>query len=390
MKNRLTNLAYISFIFISIMFTVPNVVLIEISKVFQVETYKIGYALTFFTIGTSSAAFLSGYILKYIDFKKLLYSAYGLICSGLIGIFFSKTLLFYEIFLLISGFGIGILIATSNYMLVKLYDNNERRFKISMLNFFYGFGSIICPLIISQLLLFNLGWQQFYLILILFVIGFSITLFFSDTSIVQHEDIPQEKKEGHFSLIIILIGLSMFFYVISEVVFTTWIVTYMRESLLWNLDMAGKILSFFWIFMAAGRLLSGFLAEKIKLELYIITSMISSLVLVFMFLSFKTSISLFVVASITGLAYSALYPSILTFGTSQIKNIPPHMVTFFITMGAAGSLASFPISGFIKHSLSVKHVIASSMIFMSLAIICIIPVLLRKRFIIKNIFISHE
>ncbi len=76
MKNKLTILAYISFIFISIMFTIPGVVLIEMSQRFGVDTYKIGYALTFFTIATSSSAFFSGYMLKKIERQENQYNIF--------------------------------------------------------------------------------------------------------------------------------------------------------------------------------------------------------------------------------------------------------------------------------------------------------------------------
>ena len=360
------------------MFTIPGVVLIEMSQRFGVDTYKIGYALTFFTIGTSSSAFFSGYMLKKIDFKKFLYTAYFIIAVGLAGTFLSTSILIFELFLLVSGLGIGVLIAASNYSLVKLYEQNERRFKISMLNFFYGFGSIICPFLISWLLNFNINWQQFYLLLTLFILSFAVILYRCDTGIMIHNTETENKSSGHFSLMVISIGAAMFFYVISEVTFTTWVVTYMRESLHWNIYEAGQILSFFWIFMAAGRLISGFAADKIRLEVYILFSMLASLGSIILFLNLNNAIFLYITASLAGLAYSALYPSILTFGTSQIENIPPQMVTFFITMGAAGSLAAFPISSLIKQYFPMHYVISSCIIFMIIAIILILPAALKK------------
>lgn len=378
MKKKLTFLAYSSFIFIAVMFTVPNVVLIEIASAFNVETYKIGYALSFFTIGTSAATFFSGYILQRFDLKKFLFASYAVIITGLAGIFFSKVLYAYEAFLLVAGTGTGVLIATSNYILVKIYDDTERRYKISMLNFFYGFGSIICPILISQLMAFSIDWREFYLLLIGAVIFFGITLFTSDTSIVKHEDTGEKSGNSHFTSAVIFTGLALFFYVISEVIFTTWVITYMRETLSWNLKGASNILSVFWVFMAAGRILSGLMADKIKLNIYIASSMISTLVLLLVFLSSKEIWLLYAISGALGLAYSALYPSILTYGTMQIENIPPFMVTFFITMGAAGSLAAFPISGFIKQHMNLYSVIFSSIVFMIIAMTLIFPIFIKK------------
>ena len=72
-----------------------------------------------------------------------------------------------------------------------------------------------------------------------------------------------------------------------------------------------------------------------------------------------------------GLGIASLYPSILSYGTLQVKTASPRIMTFFMTSGIAGAVVGMLLTSFLKQYFGVLACIITTAIMSALVIICI-------------------
>lgn len=344
--------AYLMFMFIGIVFNLAGVATLAIARKFAVDAYTIGYIFALYPVGQSLAVFFNGYLLERIELKRELLPTVGLVLAATAGMTVGRTLPVFAVSVFIYGLGTGLLLSIGNFILVSAEDQRARTAKLNIANFFFSFGAILSPIIAGVLLARQVCWEQLYqLAVLLFVIVCGVVSFDFTTG--------KQKQQGaalaeSWHMNVYLIGISMFFYTLSEVNFSFWIVTYLNTYLSFDLAVASFSLSLFWGCIALGRFLSGLLAHHVDAEYYIVAASLLACAASFSLLFAKHTAAVFVLIAIMGLGYSGLYASILAYGTMQLPHPSPKLMAFYVTVGSAGVAASFLVSSFLKQVFDVR------------------------------------
>lgn len=364
--KRLTYLAYLLFFILGFTTTLFGVTLIDIGSTLKVEAYVIGYILALLPIGSTLAMPLSGWLLARSSLKSLLLSALFLMFFSLMLMITYPLAGLFAVFMTLLGISNGMLIAIANYMIVHLYNNQERPARLNLLNFCYSFGAVTAPLISGSLAQF-FSWQIFFtfaLFLILMAACWALTAKFAIVrdSLIQHPPAVHEP----WGKAVYLIGAALFFYVLSEYIVVNWSAAYFRQSLGQSPEEASFILFFFFILMAIGRFCSGFIVRILQVEKYLLACSTTAVIAFTLLLSTRSYLIMTLAAAIMGFSYAGIYASLLSYGTQQISRPSSNLITFLITIASTGGITGLFLSGVVTQFSGVLPCLVISMAAMAL------------------------
>ncbi len=377
LKKKYTLLSYAMFFYIGIFFMMPSALKLEIAAFYAKDTSDIQFMFTFFTAGSFVALIINKYLLEKIESRKLLMLCYFLSCIGIIIIATSQSVYSLGLALGILGISSGMIMSVSNYIIISIYDAGRTK-ALNILNFCYSVGSLLSPIIILIFLKINFTWKMIYLLMIIFLVAYSIyTMKISKYKIEQNYEKKVEKTRKKFNFYIIATGIMMFLYVCSEITMTYWIEEFSLKKT--DINWLPKFsLALFWIFIALGRFLIGIVKIRIKNDILIINSAIVALL--FSGIGyFVSGLIFFVCLALAGLGYSVLYATILSYGTQLEEKASTGVMTFYIVCGALGAIMASPISGTIKKLTNVETVYLSAILMMGLLISIILVLNMLKK-----------
>ena len=279
---------------------------------------------------------------------------------GLLG--FSIAQKFYMLIILAVPYGIGagaVDAALNNY--VALHYSSKH---MSWLHAFWGIGVTISPYIMSLCLTNNLGWRSGYLIVGIIQSIFVIFLF-STLSIWKRNDTSstEDVKTNVLSVpsALKLIGakevlLSFLLYCAFEGTAGLWATTYLVDQKEVSLELAAEFCSLFYIGLTTGRILNGFVADKLGDKKMIrIGTIIMLLGTILIILPININIFALIGLVIIGLGCAPIYPSIIhstpdNFGKENSQSL----VGIQMASAYIGSTFMPPLFGILAEHISVS------------------------------------
>ncbi len=369
--NRLTWLSYLIFMFLGCEFISQGVLILFVSKTYGISLAHVGYLLFIPSLIQAVVTYFNGYFLEKTDLKHQIHIGLGAISLSLICLISS----YYPIFLIglfVLGFGNGILISVPNYLIVTLHNENKFQ-KLNIINFFFSVGGIIGPFLLGQLLEISCPWQlavaiSFVFLGLLFWLNKAIeySKFASDE---PEEEDAEKKITWHLS--IYLIAAALFFYVLSECIFSAWIVSYFKIVYNFSIAKATLGLTIYWMFITFGRFGADKIGKYMRIYQFILlSSSLAFLAYLMIFLNKNTTFDLIMIA-LMGLGYAGLYASILSYGIDQLPYNCPKLMSFMVLAGTIGGVLALPFSSFFVNRFSILTALALGLGILFMVIVCI-------------------
>lgn len=376
-------IAYLIFIFQGLTAPLGNVMIIEIARKYGVDTSVIGYVFAMGIIGGGIAALASGYLIK--RFGKRIVVFAGIIIALLAGIAIttSNYLLIFAVGMILSSVSNWFLVAVANFIIVQTYQGEKRSSRLNLLNFFYSIGALITPTLAGVMLEEGISWEfvfitPFFVLGILAVMAYSPAFGEVEKVIAVDGESSQPVQAEKWTMNIYLTGAALGCYCVAEVGYTSWIVVHLRENLTVDIVAASLVLTAFYICQAGGRFVSGFIVKYMALNRFIIICSSLGFIGTFFILVSKSYTAVFLLTIVMALGIASLYPSILSYGTLQVKLASPRIMTFFLTSGIIGSVGGLLITSFLKQYFGVLACIATAAVTLVLVIVCIGATMLKK------------
>jgi MFS family permease len=374
-----------SFVY-AIFFTIASPVLIEISKTTGILAVDLGFIFTSFTIGAAIGQLTSVFYNRRFKKFQVIIAGYIMLIPLAVVIGFSKNLILFWVLYFFSGYIFGVIwIQANQYMLVSKVRNKERIITIFLT--FYPIGAFVAPFISSLIISAGFSWRFIYYIII-FMISLNIILYIGilgrrkESNTVQNEarlpvkEIFMDKTKN---LIFILVFLAVIFYCSSETIVATWTPTFLGLARNLSVQPASFALNLFWLFVIVGRLVALTVAGRVKstIVMLVISTLAVISMLVFAFIYNKYLIYIFI--SIAGLGYSALFPLLISTGSTLYEKGRAMLATILFFASNIG-LALAPLITKLSSRISMQLSISFSFILMAIVTIIILIVLfLSKR-----------
>ncbi len=343
--KKAANLVYFTALLAGFAFPLSGILSPQIAGHFGVETTKIVFIDALVLAGLITGNIVSGKVINKFGGKKTLSIAVFILFIDQFGIAAQNSLLLYGSLTFLFGFSMGLLIPSVSYIIVDAFSpSGQSCSKLNIMNFFVGIGACLgsglCGIIVNYS-----SWRMVYVVtgIIFFVVFIrSVSVHITEKHVTPA--VPNEscgKVDKSITSGVVLIGLALIAYVYTEYIITYWFSPYLQESLLYNIQTVGLVLSSFWLSLALGRyFLGAFLIPKVKDYLFIISIAIITIIGFLIFVSVDSLILIILTVILLGFSCASIFPTLLGYGMKQTIVLSPFTMAFLITSGSVGGCFS--------------------------------------------------
>lgn len=350
-------------------------VLLEIGKSFNTNATNIVLIFTFYSAGMIIGRLTSLlYIHKFPKLHLILY-AYALLFFTIIALFLVHSLYLLYLLYFISGYLLGIVwVMSVGNLLESKIENKVRLLGVALV--FNALGAILSPILSSSLVNNNLNWRFIYILTSFLV----VIIFFLYIAIQKNNKYSETGKQKNKitvkniffnknkNRLFTLCNLTLFFYVMAEIIIITWSPTFFRIERQFDVKSAAIAVTIFWIMVLFGRIISSYVVAKINNNHLILIFSIVAFISIFFVAYLKLKYSVYISIAFIGLGCSGLYPLLTSLGATIYEEGRDFLATIMYTTASIGTLIS---PYFIKIASNYKMIlpIILAIFFMGFAII---------------------
>ncbi|HEX3436623.1 MAG TPA: MFS transporter [Pseudacidobacterium sp.] len=256
--------------------------------------------------------------------------------------------------LLFFGYGLGLGLAmTSTSMIIGRIYSTSRGSSLSLLNAAWGFGAVICPLLVSV-------WIHFYAASWLFVllslasVTPLIALGLMQSRLILCGDNPVTGSTAHakFSLLLPL-GIFAFLYVGVESSIGGWMMTYIHRLPLSSTAFAPAATSLFWIAILCGRTGAPAVLKQISESRLLTASLSITLAGILLLIASHTSLSSLASAALIGLMLAPIFPLCIS-RVLELTDRPSQSRWIFAISGLGGAVLPWMTGQFASMQASLR------------------------------------
>ncbi|MFA9422993.1 MAG: sugar MFS transporter [Sedimentibacter sp.] len=314
---------------------------------FHINNAEMSFILSLNTVGCIIGSFFGGQFCEKFG-HKFVYIVGSVVSTIAVLIApFTSNIFMLGLFNFLFGVGRSSLSVAVDSM-VPVISVGFESILMNITHFMYGFGSFAGQSAYGRLLSNGVPWRTIYLYIgIFFVVSVIISLFIKPPNlIVTTSDVSFNKKELYRDPLIYMFVGAVAFGITCEIIMNTWFISYIRNSYDLNPASAAKYASVFFLMFALGRLLGGFIVNKLgnskglKIFLFLgATCLLTGLQL-------KES-GLMLIA-VSGFFISICFPTMMVIINSFFRQNSSLAIGFIVTLSNILYLILFNLTGFLN------------------------------------------
>jgi MFS family permease len=303
---------------------------------YGIDELQVGFLLAINSIGFLIACSFTGAFSSKFGIKLTSLLAFGSMALSGVFIYFSSNFMIFSVSYFIMYLGNGMLEIALAILAARTFTKNTG-FMMNLSHFFYGLSSTAAPMLAAVLMGMKffgdgeLGWQGMYLLMLSLCIIPMIPAFFSTfpenhTTAVERMPIKSFLQDKVAWLIILILS----FGVIVELSIAGWLVNFLERSFHWSSASSSAMLSIFFLCFMVGRLLLGFVTDKIGFMLSIIIFSALAGISTILAVMFGTpGVWLYALA---GFGIAPVYPTVMALIAKRYPNGIDAAITVTVTL----------------------------------------------------------
>ena len=344
-----------------------------IAKDLNIGLDKIGATISLSILAILLTAIVLNNFIDNLGFKKVLIAGLVFLSSGALGIFLSKTFIFFIVFYFIYQLGIGILSITIFSIIGGvLFEEKSRR--IMQTSIYYSMGVIIAPLLVSLFIGVKLNWQLIFLSLVIIQIMLGIFLI----SIKIPKIIKPKKniknlfsidKKIIFNSFFIIIGLMIFLYSAVMDTFFTWFTSYF-ESLNIEVFKSSLFLALYSMSLFIGVIIKNQLIRKVEEKKLLMWGILLSFVFMILIFFIRNLIIKNIMLFFYGICITANFSFMVILSLNLGSKYASSIAAYTHAAAYLGSIIFQYVSGFMS-----EHFSKNSVFYIDISLLFIIFIL---------------
>ena len=305
---------------------------------FLFPTYSIGYLI---------GSFLSGRLFDRVKGHPVISAALFIILAVMVLIPLTPLIYVVMGLFFITGLTTSAVDVGGNTLLIWIHGKRVGPFMVG-LHFFFGVGALIAPLVVGLTIKASGDIIWAYWILACICLPLSI-LFLRLRSPERTAATEEEGAKGSNGLLVLLITVFIFLHVGTELSFGGWIYSYAVSLNLATETSAAFLTSLYWGSLTLGRLVSVFIALRMKTSHMLLVDLAGCILAVVLLLAFPNSSAVAWVGTIIlGFSIAAILPSSLTFAGENMDITGRVMRWFIIGIGVGNMFFPWLIGQFFE------------------------------------------
>ncbi len=310
------------------------------------------FALLYFlsALAYGAAAFSGGFLTERIGRRIVLVLAFLLAAAGLGGQALSPAWVPFLAAAMLGGWGSGLIDGGTNALFLDVF-RDARGGAMSFLHLFFGLGALIGPFCLGLAVTAGMNWRVALAITAVAALVVLPALAWvpmpsgriaPEQPRARAEDMDQrERSLLPFAGLALGIGL----YVAAEIGVSSWLVQLLSGL---SVALATAVLSGFWGGLSLGRLLSGWVADRMDYFTFTIGCIVlASICLAGAVLAPWLAISVLLFA-LTGMFFGPIFPMIMTLGGNIYPNRLAALGGSLTTAAVVGGLIYPPLMGVLE------------------------------------------
>ena len=272
-----------------------------------------------------------------------------LICLSIWSIYAIDHFTAFSLALTAIGACCGIELSAAAVAIAKIYDEKLRASMLLLTDSFYCIAGVASTSVAGVLLARQFHWSSAYLMAFIVTLGIAVialTARYPETGrqAVHEQEAPQTER---WPLGVHLVGLAMLIYLVGFVSIYSWVPNYAQDVLGAGVEVSGEIVSRMFLGMFIGQLIMFLLVLRFSLRTLIPIYSIMATSLTVSLWTATSAAQLELAMLCLGLATGGLFKTVLTFGTLQVADPSPKMVSYLIFHAGFGTAVAPFVSSFI-------------------------------------------
>jgi len=344
-----------------------------IAKDLNIGLDRIGATISFSILAILITAIVLNNFIDNLGFKKVLIAGLVFLSSGALGIFLSKTFIFFIVFYFLYQLGIGILSITI-YSIIGSVLFEEKSRRIMQTSIYYSIGGIIAPLLVSLFVGVKLNWQLIFLSLVIIQIMLGIFLIsIKIPKIIK----PQKNIKNLFSIdkkiifnsFFIIIGFMIFLYSAVMDTFFTWFTSYF-EALNVEVFKSSLFLALYSMSLFIGLIIKNQLIKKIEEKKILMWGILLSFVFMILIFFIRNLIIKNIMLFIYGVCITANFSFMVILSLNLGSKYASSIAAYTHAAAYLGSIIFQYVSGFMS-----EHFSKNSVFYIDISLLFIIFIL---------------
>lgn len=381
---QVVGLSYISFIVLGLPGGILGVAWPSIRETFGISLDAVGILLAASTIGYLVSSFFSGRVIARLGTGLTLALSSLVSAIGLLGYGLAPSWWFMVLIGLGGGLGTGTIDAGLNLYFARVYGPRL----MNWLHAAFGLGAAIGPLLITALLNSQQSWRIAYIIVgviqIIMTASFALTLRrwqkFGDA------DTPETPQERDIPLADTirqpLVWLSILLFAFAagaELTIGQWVYTFFTQARGVDITTAGQWVSIYWASFTAGRVVFGFIANRLPINRSITATMlITVLGTLLMWINLGDAVS-FIGLAAAGFMIGPIFPLLISTTPDRLGKHANNAVGIQISAASLGIAALPALAGILAERISIDSIAPF------IVIICVIMLVLYQLASVRQI-----
>jgi fucose permease len=386
-------MAYIGFISLGLPDTLIGVAWPSVRDHFHLQQSAIAYI--FFGAGCSYflSSFFTGRLLQVFGIGMLLATSSALVALSGFGFGLAPLWMLFAACSLLHGLGSGAIDAGLNHYVAHHFSAKH----MNWLHACYALGATLGPLIMTGVIAWHRSWRVGYLTVA--TILFSLALLFTVTRRKWNEPGQENKSEGDKQEAppagmadtlrhptVWLQVILFFIYTGLEVTVGQWSFTVLTESRGVQKETAGLWVTIYWGSIAVGRVLLGFVVDRLGIDKLIRLSLLTALAGTTLFALKLSPATSGLALALAGLGLASIFPCMMTRTPQRLgKALAAHAIGFQVSAAMLGAASLPSLSGLFAQRLGLNSVTTATVVMAAALFLLHESVLVRdrQRFVLK-------
>jgi len=306
-------------------------------ETFNTNNTSMGMLLSVCSLGYIIFTYVGGLLCEKFGQRNVICGGFFTIIASVLIVAFSQTYIMLLIGMFLINMGIAFVMIGVNTLIPVLFIT----FQAIMMNSahcFYGFGSTVGQFAIGNILDNGIGWRNIFLgIAVIFIVVLIMFFFikipsFNATKKESKVNIALAFKEKYMYIYAIALGT----YVFAEMGMSNWIVNFLIESYNFTSSSGAMFLSAFFFLLTIGRLLGGFVAEKLGYLQSVLYSLVIAVVL--LIIALVIGHNALILICIAGLFFAIAYPTVVSTISKVFKDNSSYITGLILTLSSTISM----------------------------------------------------
>lgn len=349
---------FLGFIVFGISENIKGPAIPRIQLAFNLDEQQLGSLLSMNALGYLIACSFTAILVRKWGIKAVSIMAFASMVISGVFIYLSHAYPLFAASYFLMYLGNGMLEIALAILGARIFVRNTGKM-MNLSHFFYGISSTVAPLLatgVMSLTVFGhlLDWRGMYLTMLSLCL---LPIVSALGSTFPGDTLPQEERTSLSTLLrdpaLWIMVLILSFGVVSELAVGGWLVNFLEKAYAWDTVRASGMLSIFFLLFSLGRLVLGFLTDRIGFVLSLIIFSAFSAVCTFAALSGGEPWA--ILFAVSGAGIAIIYPTVMAFIAKRYPHGSDTAITFVVTLMGVGSVIGNYLIGWVIEAVKAAY-----------------------------------